>query len=125
MNTEHHISMAVKPCRHTATHLLGRSSAVAYGSGLAAVHARYGRLLDMMRSFQSMYHVCAAAPQYDPKEAQIGMMRREIELLRQENTYLREQLRVGANASHAVGLNGTAPATPTPGEVLDQLMFVC
>ncbi|KAG2487271.1 hypothetical protein HYH03_014112 [Edaphochlamys debaryana] len=33
--------------------------------------------------------------QYDPKEAQIAALRREIDLLRQENSYLREQIRVG------------------------------
>ncbi|KXZ48343.1 hypothetical protein GPECTOR_28g750 [Gonium pectorale] len=33
--------------------------------------------------------------QYDPKEAQIANLRREIELLRQENVYLREQVRMG------------------------------
>lgn len=32
------------------------------------------------------------AVQYDPREAQVTMLRREIELLRQENGYLREQL---------------------------------
>lgn len=31
--------------------------------------------------------------QYDPREAQIAMLRREIELLRQENTLLKEQVR--------------------------------
>ncbi|GIL79398.1 hypothetical protein Vretifemale_8687 [Volvox reticuliferus] len=35
--------------------------------------------------------------QYDPKEAQIANLRREIELLRQENSYLREQLRLGGS----------------------------
>lgn len=34
--------------------------------------------------------------QYDPREAQIAMLRREIELLRQENSLLKEQLRAGA-----------------------------
>lgn len=33
--------------------------------------------------------------QYDPREAQIALLRREIELLRQENTLLKEQLRSG------------------------------
>jgi hypothetical protein len=32
---------------------------------------------------------------YDPKEAQIALLRREIELLRQENSLLKEQLRGG------------------------------
>ncbi|GIL53792.1 hypothetical protein Vafri_9425 [Volvox africanus] len=35
--------------------------------------------------------------QYDPKEAQIANLRREIELLRQENSYLREQVRLGGS----------------------------
>lgn len=33
--------------------------------------------------------------QYDPKEAQVALLRREVELLRHENGYLKEQLRLG------------------------------
>ncbi len=39
--------------------------------------------------------------QYDPREGQIAVLRREIELLRHENQVLREQLRLG-------------PLAPTP-----------
>eukprot|EP00882_Tetradesmus_deserticola_P018224 GHRQ01019573.1.p3 GENE.GHRQ01019573.1~~GHRQ01019573.1.p3 ORF type:complete len:111 (-),score=17.21 GHRQ01019573.1:817-1149(-) len=39
--------------------------------------------------------------QYDPREAQISSLRREIELLRQENGLLREQLRAGGAAAGA------------------------
>lgn len=38
--------------------------------------------------------------QYDPREAQISMLRREIELLRQENSLLKEQLRTGGGEWH-------------------------
>ncbi|GAX83449.1 hypothetical protein CEUSTIGMA_g10874.t1 [Chlamydomonas eustigma] len=41
--------------------------------------------------------------QYDPKEQQIAALRREIDLLRQENFYLREQLQGG-------GLNSQTPS---------------
>ncbi|KAG2428082.1 hypothetical protein HYH02_014473 [Chlamydomonas schloesseri] len=44
--------------------------------------------------------------QYDPKEAQIANLRREIDLLRQENAYLREQVRMGG------GVPGMDPQTP-------------
>lgn len=49
--------------------------------------------------------------QYDPREAQISLLRREIELLRQENTLLKEQLR-GAGEGHWVGV-GPTPTTTT------------
>jgi hypothetical protein len=39
--------------------------------------------------------------QYDPREAQISLLRRKIELLRQENSLLREQLRAGGAAAGA------------------------
>ncbi|GFR52859.1 hypothetical protein Agub_g15486 [Astrephomene gubernaculifera] len=52
--------------------------------------------------------------QYDPREAQIANLRREIELLRQENTYLREQVRLGgtAGAASASGFLSDCVSTP-------------
>ncbi|KAI8467963.1 MAG: hypothetical protein J3K34DRAFT_460139 [Monoraphidium minutum] len=47
------------------------------------------------------------AVQYDPKEAQISLLRREMELLRQENGLLREQLRGGGG--------GAPPRAGSPG----------
>lgn len=39
--------------------------------------------------------------QHDPREAQIALLRREVELLRQENGLLREQLHAGAGLQGA------------------------
>jgi hypothetical protein len=56
--------------------------------------------------------------QYDPREAHIAQLRREIELLRQENGLLREQLRGGAaggtgvDASSAAKRQSSCPAHP-------------
>lgn len=48
--------------------------------------------------------------QYDPKEAQIAVMRREIELLRQENSLLREHL-TGSGAPEGSGCSELLPLT--------------
>ncbi|GLC40153.1 hypothetical protein PLESTB_000792000 [Pleodorina starrii] len=53
--------------------------------------------------------------QYDPKEAQIANLRREIDLLRQENLYLREQVRQGgghATTDMGTPLHASRPAWP-------------
>ena len=57
--------------------------------------------------------------QYDPKEQQIAGLRREIDLLRQENVYLREQLRIGGPPTRAGSNDGGAdgffsPPSPYP-----------
>lgn len=51
--------------------------------------------------------------QYDSKESQIALLRREVELLRQENGLLREQLRIGGSGTPiAVSLHSSLPTTP-------------
>eukprot|EP00877_Chromochloris_zofingiensis_P013436 jgi/Chrzof1/8346/Cz03g07020.t1 len=52
------------------------------------------------------------AVQYDPREAQVTMLRREIELLRQENGYLREQLAHDRGMSMAGSVSSSMPTTP-------------
>lgn len=56
--------------------------------------------------------------QYDLKEQQIVGLRREIDLLRQENAYLREQLRIGGNVNLRTSNDGGAdplfPLQPHP-----------
>ena len=61
------------------------------------------------------------AVQYDPKEAQISAMRREVELLRQENALLREQLvttRGGGSVHGGATPTGAAAAAAAAGGVL-------
>jgi hypothetical protein len=46
--------------------------------------------------------------QYDPREAQVSLLRREVELLRQENAYLKEALMQSGAAAAGGGGGGSA-----------------
>eukprot|EP00201_Polytomella_parva_P017449 CAMPEP_0175070998 /NCGR_PEP_ID=MMETSP0052_2-20121109/19005_1 /TAXON_ID=51329 ORGANISM="Polytomella parva, Strain SAG 63-3" /NCGR_SAMPLE_ID=MMETSP0052_2 /ASSEMBLY_ACC=CAM_ASM_000194 /LENGTH=976 /DNA_ID=CAMNT_0016338133 /DNA_START=143 /DNA_END=3070 /DNA_ORIENTATION=+ len=50
--------------------------------------------------------------QYDPRDAQVALLRKEIDLLRQENVYLRDMLRIPRNAPV---MGGVGPSALLPG----------